>query len=37
MEPGSSFDKGDTLIKLDKRDYELALITSRSKRVECKR
>ena len=30
MEPGSSFDFGDTLIKLDKRDYELALITSKS-------
>ncbi len=28
MEPGSSFDEGDTLIKLDKRDYELALITA---------
>ena len=24
MEPGSSFNEGDTLIKLDKRDYELA-------------
>ena len=28
MEPGSSFNEGDTLIKLDKRDYELALITA---------
>ena len=28
MEPGSSFNVGDTLIKLDKRDYELALITA---------
>ena len=28
MEPGSSFNKGDTLFKLDKRDYELALITA---------
>ena len=28
MKPGSSFDIGDTLIKLDKRDYELALITA---------
>ena len=29
MEPGSSFDEGDTLFKLDKRDYELALITAK--------
>ena len=28
MEPGSSFNEGDTLFKLDKRDYELALITA---------
>ena len=28
MEEGSSFDIGDTLIKLDRRDYELALITA---------
>ena len=30
MEPGSSFEKGDTLIILDKRDYELALINAES-------
>ena len=30
MEAGSSFKKGDTLIVLDKRDYELALISSES-------
>jgi len=28
MEAGSSFNQGDTLIKLDQRDYELALITA---------
>ena len=28
MEEGSSFSQGDTLIKLDQRDYELALITA---------
>ena len=28
MEEGSSFNLGDTLIKLDRRDYELALITA---------
>ena len=28
MEEGSSFNRGDTLIKLDRRDYELALITA---------
>ena len=28
MEEGSSFNIGDTLIKLDRRDYELALITA---------
>ena len=30
MESGSSFTKGDTLLTLDKRDYELALITAES-------
>jgi RND family efflux transporter MFP subunit len=30
METGSSFTKGDTLLTLDKRDYELALITAES-------
>ena len=30
METGSSFTKGDTLLILDKRDYELALITAES-------
>ena len=30
MESGSSFTKGDTLLILDKRDYELALITAES-------
>ena len=30
MEEGSSFSQGDTLIKLDQRDYELALITAES-------
>ena len=30
MEAGSSFRQGDTLIILDKRDYELALITAES-------
>ena len=30
MEAGSSFRQGDTLIVLDKRDYELALITAES-------
>lgn len=30
MEAGSSFKQGDTLIILDKRDYELALITAES-------
>jgi len=30
MEAGSSFNEGDTLIVLDKRDYELALITAES-------
>ena len=30
METGSSFSKGDTLLILDKRDYELALITAES-------
>ncbi|MEE3153395.1 MAG: efflux RND transporter periplasmic adaptor subunit [Candidatus Neomarinimicrobiota bacterium] len=30
METGSSFSKGDTLLILDKRDYELVLITAES-------
>jgi len=30
MQPGSSFTSGDTLIVLNKRDYELALITAES-------
>ncbi len=30
METGASFSKGDTLLILDKRDYELALITAES-------
>ena len=30
MEAGSSFKQGDTLIVLDKRDYELALISAES-------
>jgi len=30
MKTGSSFSKGDTLLILDKRDYELALITAES-------
>ncbi len=30
MEPGSSFKTGDTLLLLDKRDYELALISAES-------
>ena len=36
MEPGSSFNKGDTLIKLDKRDYELALITAEASVLNAK-
>ena len=30
MEPGSNFNTNDTLIILDRRDYELALITAKS-------
>ena len=36
METGSSFVKGDTLIKLDKRDYELALISAESNILNAK-
>ena len=36
MEPGSSFNTGDTLIKLDKRDYELALITAEANVLNVK-
>ena len=36
MEEGSSFNYGDTLIKLDKRDYELALITSEANILNAK-
>jgi len=36
MEAGSSFRKGDTLIILDKRDYELALITAESQVLNAK-
>ncbi|GIT66528.1 MAG: hypothetical protein Ct9H300mP24_9060 [Candidatus Neomarinimicrobiota bacterium] len=30
MEPGSNFNRNDTLIILDRRDYELAFITAQS-------
>ncbi len=36
MEEGSSFSKGDTLIKLDERDYELALITAEANVLNAK-
>ena len=36
MEVGSSFYKGDTLVKLDKRDYELALISAESNILNAK-
>ena len=36
MENGSSFDKGDTLIILDRRDYELALITAEADVLNAK-
>jgi RND family efflux transporter MFP subunit len=36
METGSSFYKGDTLVKLDKRDYELALISAESNILNAK-
>jgi len=36
MKTGSSFQKGDTLLVLDKRDYELALITSESNVLNAK-
>ena len=36
MEPGSSFKKGDTLLLLDKRDYELALISAESQVLNAK-
>jgi multidrug efflux pump subunit AcrA (membrane-fusion protein) len=36
MQPGSSFKSGDTLIILDKRDYELALITAESNVLNAK-
>ena len=36
MQTGSSFSKGDTLIILDKRDYELALITAESNVLNAK-
>lgn len=36
MQTGSSFLKGDTLIILDKRDYELALITAESNVLNAK-
>ena len=36
MEAGSSFRKGDTLIILDKRDYELALIAAESQVLNAK-
>ena len=36
MEVGSSFYKGDTLVKLDKRDYELALISAKSNILNAK-
>ena len=36
MEAGSSFDKGDTLIMLDERDYELALVSAESQVLNAK-
>ncbi len=36
MEAGSSFEKGDTLIVLDKRDYELALVSAESQVLNAK-
>ena len=36
MEAGSSFDEGDTLIMLDERDYELALISAESQVLNAK-
>ena len=36
MEEGSSFSQGDTLIKLDQRDYELALITAEANVLNAK-
>ena len=36
MEAGSSFKQGDTLIVLDKRDYELALISAESQVLNAK-
>jgi len=36
MESGSSFEKGDTLVILDKRDYELALITAEADVLNAK-
>ena len=36
MEAGSSFKKGDTLIILDKRDYELALVSAESQVLNAK-
>ena len=36
MEAGSSFIKGDTLVVLDKRDYELALISAESQVLNAK-
>ena len=36
MEPGSSFKTGDTLLLLDKRDYELALISAESQVLNAK-
>jgi len=36
MEAGSSFKKGDTLVVLDKRDYELALISAESQVLNAK-
>ena len=36
MEAGSSFDKGDTLIMLDERDYELALVAAESQVLNAK-
>ena len=36
MEAGSSFKKGDTLLLLDKRDYELALISAESQVLNAK-
>jgi RND family efflux transporter MFP subunit len=36
MEPGSSFNIGDTLLLLDKRDYELSLISAESQVLNAK-